>query len=96
MKHRFNLKAKQDFQDACQFYVQQKPGLGHEFAMEVGLAIAAIAEAPNRWPLIAEGIHKYRLDRFPYGILYRVFSGQLFEIVAVFDLRAEPGSWRRT
>ncbi|QOV90859.1 hypothetical protein [Humisphaera borealis] len=94
MTHRFNLKAREEFKNACDFYNDQKPGLGYEFAMEVGLAIAVIRDAPNRWPLIDRGIHKYRLDRFPYGILYRILDAQLFEIVAVFDLRAEPGSWR--
>lgn len=44
--------------------------------------------------LIDDAIHKYRLDRFPYAILYRVLSKELFEIIAVFDLRARPGSWK--
>jgi hypothetical protein len=94
MRYRFNESAKLDFREACGFYNDQRPGLGYEFAMEVGLAISVIREAPNRWPLIDDAIHKYRLDRFPYAILYRVLSKELFEIIAVFDLRARPGSWK--
>lgn len=45
MTHRFNLKAREEFKNACDFYNDQKPGLGYEFAMEVGLAIAVIRDA---------------------------------------------------
>lgn len=50
MRYRFNESAKLDFREACGFYNDQRPGLGYEFAMEVGLAISVIREAPNRWP----------------------------------------------
>jgi toxin ParE1/3/4 len=95
MKHRFTVNGQLDLRDAVQFYNDQRAGLGYEFAVEVGMGIAKIREAPQSWLEVEPGVRRYRLDRFPYGIFYRLPQTQLVEVVAVFDLRAEPGSWRR-
>ena len=95
MRHRFTANGQFDLRDAVQFYNDQRPGLGYEFAVEIGLGLAKILEAPHSWLEVEPGIRRYRLDRFPYGIFYRVLQPQLIEIISVFDLRAQPGSWRR-
>jgi hypothetical protein len=41
------------------------------------------------------GIRRFRLDGFPYALIYRVLPSQTVEILAVFDLRRRPGTWRR-
>jgi hypothetical protein len=93
--HRFAINARIDLENAVHFYNDQRRGLGYEFAVEVGLALSKVLAAPNTWPEIEPGFHRYRLSRFPYGVFYRVLNPRLGEIVAIFDLRAEPGSWRR-
>jgi hypothetical protein len=52
-------------------------------------------ESPDRWPEVEPGLRRFRLDRFPYALVYRVVPPKIVEIIAVFDLRSEPGSWRR-
>jgi toxin ParE1/3/4 len=95
MNYRFSLDARDDLRDAVDFYESQREGLGAEFAVEVGIGIAKVLEAPERWPLVEPGTRKYRIDRFPFGIFYRVPDHRTIEIVAIFDLRRKPGSWRR-
>jgi plasmid stabilization system protein ParE len=96
MNYRFSPEARLDLLAAAEFYELQRPGLGAEFAVDVGLAIAQVLDAPRRWPELEPGIRRYRLDRFPYAVIYRTSFPQWTEIIAVFDLRRRPGSWRDT
>ena len=77
--------AKADLAEAAEFYNSRRAGLG----------LSKVLERPNSWPEIAEGFPKHRLDRFPYALVYRVLSPNQLEIVAVYDLRSRPGSWRQ-
>ena len=95
MKYQLAAKAQEDLRNAMDFYESQRVGLGYEFVIEVGVAIGTILEAPLRWSKIDEGVRKYRLDRFPFAILYRVPNGAPIHVVAIFDLRRQSGSWRR-
>jgi plasmid stabilization system protein ParE len=95
MNYRFTPDARDELADAVGFYESQRHGLGAEFAVDVGVGIARILDAPNRWSEVEPGIRKYRIHRFPYGIFYRVPDARSIEVIAVFDLRRQPGSWRR-
>jgi plasmid stabilization system protein ParE len=94
MKYRFTAEARDDLRHAQDFYEFHREGLGGEFAVEVGVAIAKLLDGPRRWAEIRPAVRKYRLRRFPYAIYYRLPTGGLIEIVAVFDLRRNPGSGR--
>src|SRR5690242_1404832 len=94
MNYRFSRAAEADLADAVAFYDAQRPGLGLRFAVEVGVALAAVVEAPTRWPETEPDFHRYRLDHFPYALIYRLLHRALLEVVAVHDLRSRPGSWR--
>lgn len=96
MNYRFVPDAKDDLRDAVEFYESQRRGLGGEFAVEVGMGIANVLESPTRWPEVETGTRKYRIDRFPFGIFYRVPNAGTVEIIAIFDLRRRPGTWRHS
>ena len=95
MNYRFNEAAKLELADAAIYYDLQRPGLGIEFAVEIGLGLARVLEAPNSWPEIDPGYHRYRLDRFPFALVYRTAERRVIEIVSIFDQRRRPGSWRQ-
>jgi plasmid stabilization system protein ParE len=95
MRYRYSENAKLELVDAAGYYDLQRPGLGTEFAVEVGIGIAKVLDAPNMWPEIEEGFRRYRIDRFPYALVYRIIEARNVEIVSVFDLRRRPGSWHQ-
>jgi plasmid stabilization system protein ParE len=94
MKYRFTPEARIELISAAEFYESQRWGLGSEFSVEVGLAIAQVLEAPERWPEMEPGIRRFRLDRFPYALIYRIEQPRAVQIISVFDLRRRPESWR--
>ena len=94
MTYRLSLGARADLVAAASYYDTRRAGLGSEFTVEVGLALAKVLEAPQRWPEIEDGVRRCQLSRFPYGLIYRVASAQLVEVIAIFDLRRRPGSWK--
>jgi len=95
MNYRFTPDPRDDLADAVDFYESRRQGLGAEFALDVGVGLAQVLDAPKRWPEVEPGIRKYRIDRFPFGISYRLPHPRIVEVIAVFDLRREPGTWRR-
>jgi toxin ParE1/3/4 len=63
-----------------------------EFHEAVCTAVTEIERAPQRWPEIEPGVPRYRIDRFKYSLVYRVFSDRV-QIIAVAHLSREPGYW---
>lgn len=79
--------------DSALRYESQRSGLGDEFLEEVGRAVEAVAQSPDRWPPNGEDTRRYLLHRFPYGLVYMVREDSVV-IVAVAHLRRRPGYWR--
>jgi plasmid stabilization system protein ParE len=96
MRHRWTPEAREDLFDSAEYYESQRRGLGSEFSVQLGLGLAQILEAPQRWPEIEPGYRKYRIDPFPLALVYRIVTSDLIEITAVFNLRRQPGTWRRS
>lgn len=93
MTTRFLSIANREYVDAVNYYNQEKPGLGYEFAAAIDEAIQLIAEYPGAWPLISARVRRCRISRFPYGILYRVKTGEIL-IVGIMHLHKDPESWK--
>lgn len=72
MTHRFNRLAELEMVQAALWYEAQQPGLGTEFAREVDAGIKVILDGPDRWADVGAGVRKYRINRFPYGLFYRI------------------------
>jgi plasmid stabilization system protein ParE len=95
MNYQLTDRAMDDLREAVRFYELQGEGLGARFMIEVGIGIARVLDAPTSWPEIEPGVQKYRIDRYPYALLYHLPSPRTVQFIAVFDLRRQPGSWRR-
>jgi len=95
MRYRISDTAKEELAGAVAYYEHQRAGLGFEFAVEVGLALGHVLDAPDSWPHIAAGFRRYKIDRFPYALIYRKAEAGLVEVVSIFDQRRRPESWRR-
>jgi hypothetical protein len=68
-------------------------GLGTEFAIEVRAALARIEEFPDAWQLLARRVRRYRLSRFPYGLVYTQLPSEIV-LVAVMHLHRRPDYWK--
>jgi plasmid stabilization system protein ParE len=96
-----NLKtirlALRDIEQAAAYYRGQQVSLGEEFLSEIDAAIAAISAAPYQFEEFRPGMRRFLLDRFPYGVYYRMRGDDLIEIVVVKHHSRRPGlGMRRT
>jgi hypothetical protein len=63
------------------------------FLLELGTAVAAVMEAPERWPRGLADTRRYPfLGRYPFTLVYILREEQL-EIVAVAHHKRRPGFW---
>jgi hypothetical protein len=90
---RFLEVAELELDQAIQWYGAQAPGLGDAFLIETISAADRIAHYPDGWQSLGEGIRRCRLNRFPYGLIYTIDSGDIL-VLAVAHLHRRPGYWR--
>ena len=88
----FHDLAKVELNEAARYYEQRSPGLGTAFVAEVGRCTAAIVEHPEMGPIVMGTIRRRLLQRFPYGLLYRVRPEHV-RILAVMNLKRRPAYW---
>lgn len=74
MIHRFHPEALEEWHAAGARYEAERQNLGVEFAGAVRTAIVAIMAAPDRWPRYTAKTRAYRLDRFPYRLVYAILD----------------------
>jgi plasmid stabilization system protein ParE len=88
--------AEDDLEKAFDYYQSQRAGLGHEVLSEFRAGVNRVLEYPRAWKALDKTYRRYRLHRFPYGIIYRVEdnTGDIM-IVAFMHLSRRPGAWRR-
>ena len=88
----FLLPAEQEMLEAARYYEMQASGLGIDFLAKIDSAIQDISEQPELWPVLRFRIRRRLVHQFPYGLLYRIDSGEIV-ILAVMHLRRHPNSW---
>jgi plasmid stabilization system protein ParE len=96
MTVRLATAADQDLDEAFSYYEAIRPGLGVELLHEFRRGIDHILELPGGWQRMDELYRRYRLNRFPYGIVYREDKiGNEIVVVEVMHLKRKPADWRR-
>ena len=88
---RYHAKAREEVIAAAAYYARQRPELGVEFLAELTLAVHAILANPTGYEHVAPGIRRYLLDRFPYGIYYRLPDDDTVRIIIVRHHSRRPG-----
>src|SRR5712671_5697032 len=84
-------QAQRDIAEAAQYYRDRRAGLDTEFLMEVDAAVATIAGDPLRFEKVRPGIRRCFLERFPYGIYYRMPKSNSVRIIIVRHHSRRPG-----
>ena len=93
MSVRFLPPAEAELDEAVSYYNAQSAGLGAEFVSEIREGLARIEQFPQAWQLLGERGRRYRLRRFPYGLVY-VEAGSDIIVLAVMHLHRRPGYWK--
>jgi toxin ParE1/3/4 len=84
--------AENEFIDAIDYYNQQSPGLGYEFAVEINKAIERIVKYPESWTNLSERSRKCRCNRFPYNVIYFLHNDTII-IIAIMHTKRKPDNW---
>lgn len=82
--------AQRDISEAAEYYHHQRPGLDGEFLDVVAAATKLIVSDPLLFEQVRPGIRRCLLERFPYGIYYRVPDPETLRIVLVRHHRRRP------
>jgi plasmid stabilization system protein ParE len=88
------VEAQTDFDEAFDYYENQRRGLGVDFAGKVQECLDRIAANPDWYGVTFADIRQAMLKRFPYFICYRVHPAHV-EVIAVMHTSRNPSSWQR-
>ena len=86
--------AEEEFAEAVDYYNEQRPGLGFEFASEVQRTFERIRRHPEAWPEFSCRTRRCLTDRFPFGVLYQVRSDFIL-VGAIMHLKRDPTRWQQ-
>ena len=90
----FRWQAKQDLDEAVEWYERQRVGLGRRFQNRVEEVLERISRSPETHGRVYRDVRCANVRRFPYGVYYRVEPDSLV-VVAVFHARRDPRAWQR-
>jgi plasmid stabilization system protein ParE len=82
-----------EFEEAIQYYNDQRAGLGFEFSNEVKQAIERIKNYAHAWNPLSSRTRRCLTHRFPYSIIYEPRTKEII-IVAIQHHRRKPENWR--
>ena len=89
---RWHPEAVQDAEEARMWYAERSPLAARGFLLALREAVAAVAAAPDRWPLGKRGCRRYLFPaRYPYTLVYWLSPD--IEIVAVAHQKRRPSYW---
>ena len=86
-------EAAADAREAEIWYAEHSAQAAANFIIETKKGMKKVLEAPLRWPKHKYGTRRYRLDKYPYLIVYRVLPDRI-RIMAFQHSRRRATFWR--
>ena len=83
-----------EFEDAVDWYSKIFDELSKDILEKYIEALNKIQDKPLLNPEIKGKYRKINLDRFPYKLVYKIFSTEIL-IVAMAQHKRKPGYWRK-
>ncbi len=90
----FEAEAREDLDNAADWYDRQSPGLGLRFVEQMERLAFAVAEFPQSCPEVESGVRR-ALDRDFETHLYYCIESDHVRVIAVIHASREPGTWRK-
>ena len=85
--------ARAEFDEAVDWYEDQKECLGAEFVAQVDEVFGLIAVLPKVHPIVYRDVRRAVVKKFPYVVHYLVEDQRLL-IVSVFHTSRDPSIWK--
>ena len=92
MQIRFSAAARNELNEACDWYELQQPGLGLRFRNDVRKATLQIARTPLLFPIELQEVRRYIMNPFSYTLRY-VLRGDEVWVMAVSHQHRRPDYW---
>jgi len=93
--YRFHPEAAEELLEACTYYSEISNELAHAFYTRFEEGVEKILAGPRTWPQVEDGVHRFLMQRFPYGIYYMLVDEEnVVFVVAVMHTSRQPGYWR--
>lgn len=89
----FRVEAQAEFNEAFDWYEQQRPGLGIDFLICVAEVLERIESLPEAYEVVFEDVRRVVVRKFPYLILYKVEPSRIV-VLAVFHSKRDPQVWQ--
>lgn len=90
----FRRQARREFDEAGDWYEQERAGLGLEFLAEIERLIQRIASTPEQFPILYRDVRKAVARRFPFCVYFRE-RNQHVVVLAVFHSARNPAAWQQ-
>jgi plasmid stabilization system protein ParE len=81
--------ALSEMDEAYEWYESQSPGVGSEFILETEACFERIRQHPTAYAIVYDQVRHALLDRFPYGIWYRIEESDII-VFACFHSHRDP------
>ena len=85
-------EASEDIEQARPWYESKLTGLGERFLCATEVALLKIEDLPEAPALVYHDVRFVSLQKFPYGVFYRVVSDRV-DILAVVHSRRTHRTW---
>ena len=89
---RLHPLAADEAEAARSWYFERNGDAAAEFLAELNAAMAAISEAPARWPRLDTRYRRFLLRNFPFSVVYLPLAARV-EVIAIAHHRRRPGYW---
>jgi len=89
----FRVEAQAEFDEAFDWYEQQRAGLGVEFLISVAEILENIGSFPKAYEIVFDDVRRAVVHKFPYLVLYIIEPSQVV-VMAVFHSKRDPQVWQ--
>jgi plasmid stabilization system protein ParE len=90
----FRRQARSEYDEAGDWYGQERAGLGSEFLDEIERLLQRVASNPEQFPILYRDVRKAVARRFPYCVYFRE-RNQHIVVLAVFHSARNPAVWQQ-
>ena len=90
----FHPVAREELNQAVDYYDECEIGLGYDFLEEVYAAIKRIQSYPEAWSQFSPRTRRCLIHRFPYSVIYQIKNKEIF-IVAIAHFHQKPNYWQK-